>query len=305
MSIKDFIKDKSGFNAYFKWQRIQMEQLKILNAQPVLHQVRQKDMVKSFEEVEFSVFSQAGDDGIIQYLIHKLDIKERYFVEFGVQDYIESNTRFLLLNNNWSGLIMDGSQEHIDFIQSDYFYNKYNLTARKQFITAENINQVLTEEKVPQEAGLLHIDIDGNDYWVWKAINVIQPVIVVMEYNSSFGEERAITVPYKADFERYTAHYSGLVFGASLQALNKLAIEKGYTFVGSNSYGNNAYFIRNDYVAIIGSSTVAKGFVKTNCRQNKAPDGSFTYRLDREIINEYKEVKVFNVNTDLLEPLSV
>lgn len=191
-----------------------------------------------------------GDDGIIQYLINYLEIENKIFVEFGVEDYLESNTRFLLINDNWSGLVIDGSKINIAKIKKDEIYWKHDLKVKSAFITAENINQLIEEEGIKGQIGLLHIDIDGNDYWVWKALEVVVPKIMIVEYNSKFGCEKAITIPYKEDFVWTKAHYSNLYFGASILAFCDLADEKGYSFIGSNSAGNNAYFVKNEFLKI-------------------------------------------------------
>src|SRR5437868_3239257 len=190
---------------------------------------------------EFRVFSQWGEDGIIQYLISRIKITNETFVEFGVENYRESNTRFLLLNNNWRGLVLDGSQHCIDHIQADEICWRHTLTARCAWITRDNINDLLKEAGFAGEVGLLSIDIDGNDYWVWEKLTVIDPVIAITEYNSIFGPELAVTIPYDPKFARHRAHYSGQFWGASLPALTQLADRKGYSLVGCNSAGNNAY----------------------------------------------------------------
>jgi len=174
---------------------------------------------KDIRQAEFKVFSQWGDDGIIQFLVSYLDIPTKTFIEFGVEDYSESNTRFLLINNNWKGVVLDGNPKDIQYIQEDEIYWRHDLTAKQVFVTAENINQVIKESGFTGEIGLLHIDIDGNDYWVWKSIEVVNPIIVIVEYNSVFGMDRAITVPYNPSFDRTEAHYTNLYFGASLKAL--------------------------------------------------------------------------------------
>jgi len=116
------------------------------------------------------VFSQWGEDGIIQYLISRLPWKIRFFVEFGVQDYSESNTRFLLVNDNWTGLVIDSSSESIKHIRSQEYYWKYDLTAVCDFVTIDNINKLIMGAGITGSIGILSIDIDGNDYWIWNAI---------------------------------------------------------------------------------------------------------------------------------------
>lgn len=120
--------------------------------------------INSLEEVEFQVFSQFGEDGIIQWLVHNVEIKEKTFIEFGVEDYTEANMRFLLMNNNWTGLVMDGSRENIDHLKKWDLMWKYDLQAMDVFITKDNINQVIKEAGFEGDLGILSIDLDGNDY---------------------------------------------------------------------------------------------------------------------------------------------
>lgn len=227
---------------------------------------------------EFRVFSQWGEDGILQYLINTVSINNRIFVEFGVQDYREANTRFLLINNNWSGLVLDGDLENIKIIKNDPIYWQYNLKAVSAFITTENINQILTDNGIQGEIGLLSIDIDGNDYWVWQAIDVINPAIVVVEYNFRLGFDRAITIPYHPDFVRTKAHYSNLYFGASLPALCLLAEQKGYAFVGCNSAGINAFFVRQDLKPqTLPGLSVTEGYVAGKFRESRNEVGELIF----------------------------
>jgi hypothetical protein len=195
---------------------------------------------------EYRVFSQAGDDGIIQRLVREVPVRQRVFVEFGVQDYTESNTRFLLLKDNWSGLVMDGSQKDVDFIRRDPIYSRHDLKSVCAFVSASNINRLLEENLPARDIGLLSIDIDGNDYWIWKAIHVVKPAIVITEYNFRFGPSRSVTVPYDEHFVRGQAHYSHIYYGASLKALWILAQQKEYDLVCCNSFGNNAFWVRKE-----------------------------------------------------------
>lgn len=209
-------------------------------------EARQTANATSLADAEFGVFSQWGEDGILQWLINRVPIEKRVFVEFGVQDYMESNTRFLLVNNNWSGLVIDGDAGNVERIRRNDVYWRHNLNAVCAFVTRENINSLLAESGLSGDIGLLSIDVDGNDYWIWEAINCISPRIVVVEYNARFGSKRAVTVPYDPKFVRSAAHYSMIYYGASLSALALLAEKTGYALVGCNSSGNNAFFVRKD-----------------------------------------------------------
>ena len=232
----------------------------------------------SISENEFRAFSQWGEDGIIQYLIRNINISRKIFIEFGVQNYTESNTRFLLINNNWSGLVIDGGSDYITYIKNDPIYWQYNLKAVNSFITRDNINQIFLDNGIQGEIGLLSVDIDGNDYWVWEAINSVNPAIVVSEYNFRFGATRAVTVPYDAGFVRTKAHHSNIYYGSSLKALCILANKKGYSFVGCNSTGNNAFFVRNDLkIDSLKELTSEEGYVTAQFRESRDEFGNLLY----------------------------
>jgi hypothetical protein len=196
-------------------------------------------------DVEFRVFSQFGDDGIIQYLVQKMQIGNKTFIEFGVEDYKESNTRFLLVNNFWSGFVIDGNEKNINTLKSEQLYSFFDIKAQTGFIDSRNVNQLLESSGFGKELGLLSIDIDGNDYWVWKQM-IHKAAIVVCEYNSLFGFEDSVTIPYQDNFVR-GRNTPFNYYGASLAALCSLASEKGYFFIGCNSAGNNAYFISRNW----------------------------------------------------------
>jgi hypothetical protein len=236
----------------------------------------------NIQAVEFRTFSQWGEDGIIQFLLRNVDIKRKIFIEFGVQNYTESSTRFLLVNNNWSGLVIDGGEQNVAYIKNDPVYWQYNLKAECSFITRENINEIFLRNGISGEIGLLSVDIDGNDYWVWESITAVAPAIVVTEYNARFGSERAVTVPYDPGFVRSTAHHSHIYYGASLKALYLLARKKGYAFVGCNSAGNNAFFVRRDLlVHPLRELSVHEGYVPNQFREARSPDGKLAF-LSRE-----------------------
>jgi len=208
--------------------------------------IRQMDRIGSLADVEFRVFSQFGEDGILEWLIHKNGEMPESFIEFGASNYVEANTRFLLTARNWRGLIFDGDPHSIDVVRSDMIYSQHDLAARHAFITRENVNQLFRSEGFCGEVGLLSIDIDGNDYWVWDAIDSVSPHIVVVEYNAVLGDQFELTIPYQPNFARTQAHWSNLYYGASITALMRLAREKGYTLLGTNRAGNNAFFVRDD-----------------------------------------------------------
>jgi hypothetical protein len=252
---------------------------KLMLGKLLVGQIKALGIVDSLSEVEFKVFSQFGDDGIIQYLIHHLGVPRsvRTFVEFGIENYEESNTKFLLINDNWSGLVIDSSERNIEQVKASPYYWQYDLHAVAAVVTPDNINDLILSRGFLGDIGLLSIDIDGVDYWVWKSIHCVKPWIVTAEYNSVFGIDHAISVPYEPSFNRTKAHYSNLYWGCSLKALYLLAREKGYAFVGCNSAGNNAHFVREDRLGKIKAVGLREGYVVSRFRESRAPDGALNF----------------------------
>jgi hypothetical protein len=282
-------------NNFSKLEKILGDQ-KILSAKSLINSFNYSSD-RPLANYEFTVFSQWGDDGIIQYLINRVDIPVKSFIEFGVENYAEANTRFLLINNNWHGLIMDGSKSNMDEIKNSELYWKFDLKTRDIFITCENINELILENGFSGDCGILSIDIDGNDYWIWEAIVAIDPVIVIVEYNSIFGIDRPFTIPYKADFYRTEAHYSNLYYGSSLLSLCDLAEKKGYYFVGCNSAGNNSYFVRKDKIGSIKPLSPQEGFVYSVFKESRNEQGYLSYLNGAARLALLKGMPVFNTRT--------
>ena len=248
--------------------------------------------------------SQFGDDGIIQWLVSHLDIPNRTFIEFGVEDSRESNTRFLMMNDNWSGLVMDGSESNVASIVGAEYFPSHELLAKAAFIDAENINGLVAATPFGREIGILHIDLDGNDYWVWKSIDAISPIVAILEYNSVFGIDRAITIPYDRGFARTRAHSSNLYFGASLRALCLLSAQKGYAFVGCNSAGNNAYFVRADKLnEVVREKSVRDGYALSRFRESRNEQGKLSWLTGEERLAAIRGMPVYDVETERIEPL--
>ncbi|MBI3096101.1 MAG: hypothetical protein HYY97_14635 [Rhodocyclales bacterium] len=276
----------------------------VLQSLSVVAVNRAKGRVRSLAEVELRAFSQWGEDGIIDWLLERLPGIPETFVEFGVEDYLEANTRLLLLLRNWRGLVMDGSEAHIANIQAQEIYWRHDLTARCAFIDKDNINQLIASTGIKGEIGLLSVDIDGNDYWVWQAIDVIDPVLVVCEYNAVLGDVHRISVPYQADFQRTRAHHSNLYFGASLPAMIHLGERKGYRFVGTNSNGCNAFFVRQDHAAaIVGALDQIRSY-PSRFREARDANGQLTYARGASRADAIRHLPVSDLATGHVRALA-
>jgi hypothetical protein len=184
--------------------------------------------IRDFRLFERKIHSQNGEDGIIRAIFDKIGTTNRFCVEFGIHP-AEGNT-ILLREQGWNCLWMDGGGD--------------GQTIRKEFITAENINDLFAKYGVPRDLDLLSIDIDSNDYWVWKAITDYAPRVVVIEYNASIPPTESRTVEYDPSLRWDGTDY----YGASLLALERLGRSKGYTLITCDRKGINAFFVRSELV---------------------------------------------------------
>ena len=221
--------------------------IKIQNGiQTIISQELKYESVIYLEETECKIFSQNGEDGIINFLRKSLNIENPNFVEIGVGDYSEANTRFLYEIKNSKGTIIDVMDDLENKVKKNISLWKGDLNVCQEKIESENINYVL-KNNCNFEIDIFSLDIDGIDYWIADKIKSKISKIFILEYNSTFGPNLEITVPNVRDFKRSDYHYSHLCYGASLKLLINLMKRKGYYFVGSNSLKNNAFFINNDY----------------------------------------------------------
>ncbi len=260
-------------------QRLLAEDTLILQAQILSAMNARLPATTPLAEVEFRAFSQYGEDGILQFLITHTQISaaEKIFVEFGVESYREANTRLLLLKDYWRGLVIDGSAANIELIRADRLYWRHQLDAQCAWIGRENINELILGAGIKGRIGVLSIDVDGNDYWILEAIDSVDPVILVVEWNSVFGDRAALSVPYQHDFDRRKAHFSQQYWGASVAAFELLAARKGYSLVGSNRAGNNLFFVRSDRLGGLPVRSAQAAFVDACFRDSRDASGALTF----------------------------
>ena len=216
----------------------------ILNANSYFSLKRKNySKIKHLKELEFKVFSQNGEDGIIDYLIYALNIRKLKFVEIGVGDYTECNTRFLINNYPFRGLLCDINSKLKDNIKYTYDVHRGSIKVFNEYITCNNILEVLKSNNFEERLNLFSIDIDSMDYYVIEKLPNGISDIFIAEYNQNFGPNLEVTVPQFDQFDRFKYHYSGQCYGLSLKALINLMKKKGYLFLGCNAECCNAFFI--------------------------------------------------------------
>ncbi|WP_411503955.1 FkbM family methyltransferase [Brevibacillus centrosporus] len=196
---------------------------------------------------EKQVYSQNGEDGMIEELFSRIGTTNQIFVEFGVSVGLECLTHNLLVHHGWSGLMIEADPQHFQQLEVN-FGHILRVTLHHERVSRENIASIFRANHIPASFDFLSIDIDGNDYWVWQALSEWKPRVVVIEYNASFPPPQKMVVVYDPNFSwDGTTH-----FGASLTSLAGLGKQLGYALIGTDTRGVNAFFIRRDLLAASG-----------------------------------------------------
>ncbi|WP_340113377.1 hypothetical protein [Maribellus mangrovi] len=244
--LKDFLKDKFLITKVRNrmYPSVQIEQR---NMYLQYRKMLLDNHLPKLNETGFRVYSQFEEDGKLLFIFSLLGMTNKRFVEIGSDDGVNSNSANLYFNFGWYGLFIDGNSKSIS--RGKIFFSKYphpwfyqpKFTCAK--VTRENVNELIQESGFKGEIGLLSIDIDGNDYWIWDAINIVDPQVVIIETHNEFGMNN-IVVPYDPDY--YFPGKHPVYHGASPVAMNKLANRKGYRLIGANELGFNFIFVRKN-----------------------------------------------------------
>jgi hypothetical protein len=197
----------------------------------------------------FRVYSQFEEDGIILYVLTMIGFETRRVVEICAGNGEECMATNLILNHGFEGFLFDGHPANVSHAQ-EFFRSKRDCllqhpVVRQAWVTAEDINAILEQAGCVGEVDILSLDIDGNDFWVWKAINIIRPRLIVVETHNVAPSDRSITIPYRPDFNYHKSPAEDFR-GASLLAMVRLGRQRGYRLIGAHRHGFNAFFLRND-----------------------------------------------------------
>ncbi len=274
----------------------EIEEIKILKGK-ILSELQNLNNSNNLNEREFKVFSQFGEDGIIDYLVKKTKINkdEKFFIEIGVGNYSECNTKFLLMNDFWTGVVIEGNKELVNQIKDNEICWKYGLKVVSEWVRKDNINNIIEKNLLKDKVGLLSLDIDGNDFWILNEIENVKPIIVIVEWNSLFGFKKSVTTPYDDNFIREKKHFSGQYWGASIKAFYDLMKSRSYFLVGSNMAGNNLFFVRNDRKNDLIEKKPSEAFQKQIFKDSRDENGKLNFLDDREKLKVIENLDVFDL----------
>jgi hypothetical protein len=222
--------------------------VQVLLALQYRHLLHERAPLPTFDQVQFRVFSQNGEDGILLFLFSLIGTTNKRSVELCAGNGTSCNTANLILNHGWTGLLVDGVLAEVE--EGRRFYSQQADTAGHPptflhaWVTRENVNELVAGAGFHGEIDVLSLDLDGNDYWIWEALDCVSPRVVVLEYRTVWGAERAVTIPYRPDFVAEFADGRADYSGASLPAFVKLGRRKGYRLVGCERLCFNAFFLR-------------------------------------------------------------
>ena len=256
--------------------------------------------IKNLSDADYKVFSQTGEDGIIDYLLYSLNIKVPKFVEIGVGDYRESNTRYIFQKNCSKGLIVDKNKNLEKKVSKIVKLWKGDLTIIETAVTSENILHILNSNEFDNNLDVFSLDVDGIDYWILEVLPEKLSKIVILEYNPTFGSNLEITVPNLNDFDRKKYHYSFLCYGASLQAFIKLMNKKKYVFVGTNIACYNAFFVLESEINKLNLNLPdindLTRYTTSYIRDSRSIDGKLNYLSGKQKLKEIENCEVIDLS---------
>jgi hypothetical protein len=189
------------------------------------------------------VYSQDGEDGMIEKFFSTLNIEKGWYCEFGATDgNMVPNTR-CLRERDWKGILIEGNPQFFYQLNKNFGDNP-NIDVFEKYVSCEKgemLDEIIAQTKAPRDLDLLSIDVDGNDLWIWDSLNEYLPKLVIVEYNSNFPTESSLTIPYNKDHR----HDDDDFFGATPGAFNKVAEKKGYHLIGYTEC-LNLFYCRED-----------------------------------------------------------
>lgn len=253
-------------------------------------------------DAEVKVFSQWGEDGILDFICETLKISKPKVVEIGAGNFNECNSRFLAESRSASVVAIDTRADLVAEVKKMAVFWKTHIFPICEIVTPNNINELLVFAKDKMDGiDILSLDIDGNDYWVLNAAKLDKISVVVVEYNSLFGNLAEVSVPRDDLFNRKEKHFSCLYYGASLPAFIYSLSLKGFTFLGSNRACSNAFFVKNEKIKefSIEIPSNLELFVDFRVRESRDIYGSLSFLSGKDRLQIIETMPIVNVKNNV------
>lgn len=298
---------KKFFHQIFK--KYKDKKIFMIGNSHVLNARRNYESIENLNDLDYQIFSQNGEDGIIDFLINRLGIKIPKFIEIGIGDYSECNSRFIYERCSPSGLVIDCMKDLEKKVSKNVNLWKGQLEIVEKKVSSKNILDIIDAKNFFDKLDIFSIDVDGIDYWIIKELPKNFSKIAIVEYNSVFGKEKSITVPNIDDFNRTNYHYSNLCFGMSLKAAIDIMREKNFYFVGVNLMRNNAFFVsnifpKNEYFKNLRIDDLTQ-IDDANFQESRNVDGKLNYLNGIEKIKEIAECEVIDLSNSSFAKIKI
>mgnify|MGYP006140453707 CR=1 FL=1 len=267
------------------------------------------DQMELLDDAEVKVYSQFGEDGILDYLCEKLKIRIPIFFEIGVGDFSECNCRLLCELRNAEGFIVDSNMSLYNNLKKKDIFWKTTIEVYEKLIDKNNIVPIVNNFfKKYKNPDIFSLDIDGIDYFILQKIPLKKFKIVILEYNAIFGSTKSVTIPYDEKFSREKYHFSHLCFGVSLKAYIEFMNENGFTLIGCTKARNNAFFIKNDLLHNINIKIPKEKdleyFTVSRIRESRNSNRKLNFKEGKEKLNEIKHCKLIDLSDGLTKSIS-
>ena len=282
--------------------RKKIQEFKYFNGQSAIFASRAN--AKNFKflwDSKVKVYSQFGEDGIIDYLSESLNLSKPRMLEIGAGDFNECNSRWLAEFRSSPIYAVDIKNDLVKSIQKSGLLWKTHLFSSNEWVTPENISEIVQNAiDVLGGVDIFSLDLDGNDYWILEAAEISMAKIVIVEYNPLFGPNHKVTVPREDTFDRSNKHHSWLYYGASLKAFIDLLEIRGFSFMGTNRVGNNAFFVQSNLsgrFSLLPRSDLSI-FTDWPIRDSRSKSGQLNYLSENRRIVEMGEMPVLDLTAN-------
>ena len=277
----------------------------------MLAQRAAKASFRDLWDAEFRVFSQWGEDGILNFLTEALMLDRPKVLEIGSGNFTECNGRFLADFRNASVVAVDMRPDLIPSMKAMDLYWRSSIHGLQRYVQPGNIREIQRDaEALIGPVDILSLDIDGNDYYVLEEADLSNVSVLVVEYNALFGSRRPLSVPRDDDFDRTRAHYSNLFFGASLPAWIHQLSRRGFTFIGTTRSSINAFFLADNLTETIPIAipehNLLHRYTEVTVREGRNEEGDLAFfdsNEGRALIEHLSLIDVSSGNSVTLEQI--